>query len=1101
MDAYRALIECGAKPSEWDRSGMRPVHVAALCGNLEAVRDLIAMDGPQATLDRKKAMELYTVREKFIKQHEQYDMAQGGDDDDDHDPHDQSEPLGDDAAMTMMDDNNDILDDDDGSGGVPWGFDSSANPNSSRDFYRSLTADLGDFDMDENAGSETGLPLSDPENMLGLGDGDLDDDDDDDIGASDDDDTTLPDLLDITHDDDEEMPDAEEEKQNSDDAKIAAELMALLSGSLKSALARAERRRKASAHSTHTPRPETNGAPRPDEENTGPNGSVTEPPTSLNAPLSPRDGQTRIVRASDGSETHIVRMGDVVRVHMPNGTVEEGDDESEGNQLYLQVLAAVFKALNDYQKEFYGANLLHLAARQKQHDVMRLLLESCPHAQQISDRQNDGLTALHVAAEVNDPIAINLLLASGSNINEKCDTQSTTALMVAAKKGLVEAVKCLIEKGARVEEEDDEGRTALHFVAESEGGSEEIVKMLVEKGMNVNAQTIEGSTPVYIAVANGNTKIFKKLLELGGDPSISNYDGSVPLGFIATRDMKELATFAEFVSKNPAIKEKMDMDIQIGDQGQTALHMASVAGSPNAVKALVDAGADCNKLNEYGNSALMMVARTEDMESNARFECMKHLVNAGADVKVAGEEGKQAIHFVTFLGEPECVELLLKNGADPSAVTNVKTPLHLVALENIPEIAEILLKYGAKINALDNMAMTPLMYASLKHSVEVLQVLIQAGADLTQKAEGGMTALHIAAVTADARAEDTVRLLCEAGAPMDVKDEHGMCPIHLHGDFERTRCVRRLLMCGCDPNLRCDSGFTPLIRACNARSSIDDNLTLVRVLLRAGADVNAKNDNDNTVMSYLGDREDLDLIRVMLAAGANINVRDKQGDTPLHEAAMGNHAKTVALLVRRGADVNARNEEMQTPLFLAAQRGFQDVVKALLGKGVNADISIPDKGGVTPYDAARDKGNDAIASMLLDATGLRLSQFAPLIKYEPASENIHNNSSSNSGTNSNSNSDQTGQGSGALRRHDSGRTICVTCQEVIRYGEEVRILPCSHVFHDPCILPWVGGEKMTNNRTCPICKQLVAPANLFPSSNGNAGSGNDNINMNDVDAM
>ncbi len=68
-----------------------------------------------------------------------------------------------------------------------------------------------------------------------------------------------------------------------------------------------------------------------------------------------------------------------------------------------------------------------------------------------------------------------------------------------------------------------------------------------------------------------------------------------------------------------------------------------------------------------------------------------------------------------------------------------------------------------------------------------------------------------------------------------------------------------------------------------------------------------------------------------------------------------------------------------------------------------------------------------------------------------------------------------------MRRHDSGRLLCVTCQEGLRYGEEIRELPCGHCFHDPCILPWLGGERMTNNRTCPVCKQLVAPAELFPS--------------------
>lgn len=376
MNAYRALVECGAKHSAWDRSGMRPIHVAVLCGNLDAVRDLINMDGNEGAIDRRKALELYTVREKFIRSQEHFDgMPHGGDDDDDdHDHHEVSEPLGDDAPITMqMDEDHD--NDSHGSNPQPWGFDNSANPNSSRDIYRSLTADLGEFDIDENGGGRISDDGSDPENMsdsyniVALGEND----DDIDIGGSEDDDDSLPDLIEMSHDADEEMPDANEETQNSDDAKIASELLTLLQGNLKYALARAERRRKASnqnASVTNSKPAETNGTSREGTQEPSANGQTNgDPMHGLNARP---EGPTHVVRGSDGRETHILHMGDVVRVqHMPGSgsAMDDGDEESEGTQFYFQVLQAVFKASNDYQKEFYSANLLHLAARQKQHDM------------------------------------------------------------------------------------------------------------------------------------------------------------------------------------------------------------------------------------------------------------------------------------------------------------------------------------------------------------------------------------------------------------------------------------------------------------------------------------------------------------------------------------------------------------------------------------------------------------------------------------------------------------------------------------------------------------------------------------------------------------
>lgn len=84
----------------------------------------------------------------------------------------------------------------------------------------------------------------------------------------------------------------------------------------------------------------------------------------------------------------------------------------------------------------------------------------------------------------------------------------------------------------------------------------------------------------------------------------------------------------------------MDIDITIGEQGQTALHIAAHECHRGAVKALLDAGADPNKTNEFGFAALIEASRAPYMTSDARLSCVQILVDAGADVKVSGERGK-----------------------------------------------------------------------------------------------------------------------------------------------------------------------------------------------------------------------------------------------------------------------------------------------------------------------------------------------------------------------------------------------------------------------------------------------------------------------------
>lgn len=44
-------------------------------------------------------------------------------------------------------------------------------------------------------------------------------------------------------------------------------------------------------------------------------------------------------------------------------------------------------------------------------------------------------------------------------------------------------------------------------------------------------------------------------------------------------------------------------------------------------------------------------------------------------------------------------------------------------------------------------------------------------------------------------------------------------------------------------------------------------------------------------------------------------------------------------------------------------------------------------------------------------------------------------------------------------------TACAICKDEMVTGETVRILPCSHKYHQNCIFPWLG---ITN--TCPVCR-------------------------------
>ncbi len=89
-----------------------------------------------------------------------------------------------------------------------------------------------------------------------------------------------------------------------------------------------------------------------------------------------------------------------------------------------------------------------------------------------------------------------LLKSEGENPNQ-CDETGETPLMLAARKGRVEALQLLIEAGADLDARNEAGQTALFLAVMKE--HTEAVRVLIEAGADINAMTPEGETPLDAA--------------------------------------------------------------------------------------------------------------------------------------------------------------------------------------------------------------------------------------------------------------------------------------------------------------------------------------------------------------------------------------------------------------------------------------------------------------------------------------------------------------------------------------------------------------------------------------------------------------------------
>lgn len=195
----------------------------------------------------------------------------------------------------------------------------------------------------------------------------------------------------------------------------------------------------------------------------------------------------------------------------------------------------------------------------------------------------------------------------------------------------------------------------------------------------------------------------------------------------------------------------IDPDFAFDTYGRRPLHRAR---SARVARLLIDAGADVNGRNRFGESPIFY----------ASGEVTKVLLEAGADATITGCFGQTAL--LTSTSAPK-VRMLLAAGANPLAVGADKdTPLHRV--EDAESVA-IYAGLGVDVNARNILGDTPLFHQS---NQEVFKALLAAGADPCAVNKEGATPLH------HCTRPELAEILIAAGALVNAEDKKGRTPLH-----------------------------------------------------------------------------------------------------------------------------------------------------------------------------------------------------------------------------------------------------------------------------------------------------------------------------------
>ncbi len=523
-----------------------------------------------------------------------------------------------------------------------------------------------------------------------------------------------------------------------------------------------------------------------------------------------------------------------------------------------------------------------------------------------------------------------------------------TRVADAAEKGDRDAVRSLIQQKADVNGVQGDGTSALHWAAYKD--DVEMAKMLLAAGANTKAVTRDGLiTPLFMACRNGDAPMIQAIIAAGADPNAADEHGTTPLMAAASAGNPD--------ALKTLIEHGANVNAKEGVHGQTALMFAAALGRDQAIHLLTSYGADPGITTK--TEKLPKPARMFDDGSAEKKEPAAKTAKAGASA-ADQKAGLEALASATGF-----------KSAEYAASTNAGPG----------DIKEMVEKLSAKVDAIEKKLPGGAKGATGDGNGSMFGIIRERGTtDM-----GGMTALLYAARDGHIFA---AKALLEGGADINqVSVSEKTSPLVMavmNGHYD---LGKMLVDFGADPNLANNQGLTALYATIDVQwapkgwfpSPITTEektpyLELMKSLLADGANPNARlgkklwfrsfgdhswvDPSGATAFWRAAQSSDVDAMHLLVSYNADPDIPTFGGTTALEAASgigWGYHYSmnlpdswmaAVKYCIQLGANVNAVDDKGYTALHGAAYIGNEEMIKYLMDHGADVKAVAKDKNTV-----------------------------------------------------------------------------------------------------------------------------------------------------------
>ncbi|KAK5652630.1 hypothetical protein OQA88_10223 [Cercophora sp. LCS_1] len=393
-----------------------------------------------------------------------------------------------------------------------------------------------------------------------------------------------------------------------------------------------------------------------------------------------------------------------------------------------------------------------------------------------------------------------------------------------------------------------------------------------------------------------------------------------------------------------------------------SLHSAATNGSARVILQHLNRGAPINAPDADGMTALHLAIKA------GHVEAVKLLLDRGANIETpAGPLANRPVHFAAMSLNPALMATVLMYRPNLETRVNGMPPLFYAISGGDEKVVRLLLEAGADVKARSSLGESVLHMAAGSWKNNLLPTLLQHGADVraTSRNPDGKTAVHFAAEFGNA---DAIKRLVAAGADPFAELIDGRNALHVAAKGGFVDAAAALLDCGLDPLVEHQHGMTAVHDA-----ALHKKIKAFYFLLdkSAGRMPEASKIHLGIVAASAGG---LDVLKRLHDEGFPLLRQNDRGDTALSLAAYCGHKDAAIYLLRLGADPRQKSDQGLTSAHMAEIGKHPDLVRLLREaeqqrtKGVPSADLFPDHKDTLPQSDRADEGDTLAYIMSVQAT-------------------------------------------------------------------------------------------------------------------------------------